>query len=521
MIMRAESADILSVMAPSARELLRSYARRRRRLGLARGIAMVFAMMMAWLLAAALLDRTFGLGPRTRLVLLLANGVVGATVFTRSLRRHAATISWGTVARRIELADPSWNQRLCTLTSNSSNTGASRELLVAISGEVEARSTRGARSVAQMLPLRRTLPWVVAAALVLVVVIGLWFTPALHMRTALARQLFPLSGVAGADSVSSGVVIDVEPGSVRVVEGEPLRIRATVARQRDPVRPRTAPSVTLRMAPEVSTAEPQSWAALTMSQHVDDRSVQQEPDRNASDDTTSDDVDGDEQPDPNDVESESSTNPLPSATTRPTTRRSATFSFDFAAVDHPFRYVVTSGDAQAGPFDVRVSRRPAVLEFRIAYDPPAYLRRRAELAVQIVNQDGLIDALRGSEARVDIVSTEPLAAAELNVGGQHVPTTPTSDPKVRRAVIRVEQDAPCAIELTSTDGVTGTGPGTARVRARADAPGAYAPPPTGASSDSRPWGDPRQLDDAPDMYRDALRTYFKALNERAPVEDRK
>src|SRR5262249_7553912 len=89
--------------------------------------------------------------------------------------------------------------------------------------------------------------------------------------------------------------------------------------------------------------------------------------------------------------------------------------------------------------------------------------------LEAVNSDGLIEALRGSEAQIDLVATEPLQSADLLVGSERVPTQATADPAIRRATMKIERDAPCSIELVSLEGARGKGPQPARARAIPDA----------------------------------------------------
>ena len=143
------------------------------------------------------------------------------------------------------------------------------------------------------------------------------------------------------------------------------------------------------------------------------------------------------------------------------------FAYAMPAVDKDFRYYVTGGDARSHTFRVTADRRPAVNALRVRYVFPPYAHKPA---VTVNTTDGLIEALVGTQATVDVIATEPLKDAWVGVGGATLPTDPTVDPAVRQVKLRVERDAPVKVVLESGRGVRGDGPAGMAVKADPDLP---------------------------------------------------
>ncbi len=138
-------------------------------------------------------------------------------------------------------------------------------------------------------------------------------------------------------------------------------------------------------------------------------------------------------------------------------------------VDRDLRYTVSVGDAVSPTYDVRVRRVPGVVAVRVRLDYPAALHRPATST-----SDLAITAPVGTTATVEIVATVPLERATLSVGNGHIEMSTTADPCARRAQFMVRRDDRIAVQLVSTDGVSGTGARSARVRVQRDP--AAAPP---------------------------------------------
>lgn len=137
-------------------------------------------------------------------------------------------------------------------------------------------------------------------------------------------------------------------------------------------------------------------------------------------------------------------------------------------VAQDLEYHVTGGDARSETYVAAVLRRPAVISLRVRYAYPAY----AQLAPrESVISDGIIEGPVGTEAKVRIEASEPLAAATLAVGvaavAAAVPTRATELPHVREATLSIRDDQRFEIRLTSAAGVEGAFRGGA-IRAVAD-----------------------------------------------------
>ena len=143
------------------------------------------------------------------------------------------------------------------------------------------------------------------------------------------------------------------------------------------------------------------------------------------------------------------------------------FAYTIGPIDGDLSYFVTGGDATSLTYSVHVLRAPAVAEFRIRYMYPAYAGR-APLSVS--NRDGLIEAPVGTEATIDVRSTEPLADSTIIVGKDHFAMTATNDPAVREGKLIVNSDEPYVLQMTARNGVRGLGPNTTAIRATPDRP---------------------------------------------------
>jgi colicin import membrane protein len=143
---------------------------------------------------------------------------------------------------------------------------------------------------------------------------------------------------------------------------------------------------------------------------------------------------------------------------------SGRYGFTLAAVDRDFRYYVTAGDARSRTFQIRVRRPPAVRQFAIRYEYPAYTGRDE---MNVVNNDGLIEAPIGTRATLTITATEPLDSALVKLGGEEIVMNRVGDDaREQRAGFVVKSDARYTLDMISDRRVAGEGP-TASMRVRA------------------------------------------------------
>ena len=134
-------------------------------------------------------------------------------------------------------------------------------------------------------------------------------------------------------------------------------------------------------------------------------------------------------------------------------------------VFHDERFYLTSGDFRSDVISVRALRRPAVTEFRIRYQYPAYLKREPFIARNI---DGLIEAPVGTTASIQIVATEPLATGELKARDFSLPLKSTIERTVMEGSFKVDKDQPYMVAITSAKGIDGSGPDGSQIRAIPD-----------------------------------------------------
>lgn len=143
------------------------------------------------------------------------------------------------------------------------------------------------------------------------------------------------------------------------------------------------------------------------------------------------------------------------------------FTFALASVDRDLRYYVTAGDARSPEFLLRVLRRPAVVQFNIRYEYPAYTRLPAGT---VTNTDGRIEAPAGTRASLTVTATEPLQAALLTIGSERLLMDRGADEYSRHTELVIRSDAKYALDLISTRNVAGSGPATTAIRAVPDLP---------------------------------------------------
>jgi hypothetical protein len=143
------------------------------------------------------------------------------------------------------------------------------------------------------------------------------------------------------------------------------------------------------------------------------------------------------------------------------------YTYTIPSMLRDLRYEVIAGDAQGGPFTVRVLRRPLLRELRIQLTYPTYVGREP---LTFISTDGSIDAPVGTLARITIVASEPLKGAWITMDGERLSTDPTNDPHAREAQIRITRDARWTLEMLSDRDVPGAGSADMSIRAKPDRP---------------------------------------------------
>lgn len=143
------------------------------------------------------------------------------------------------------------------------------------------------------------------------------------------------------------------------------------------------------------------------------------------------------------------------------------FAVTLPAVERDTIYRVRSGDALSPAYQLRVLTRPILKNIRARLEFPSYIQREALL---FDSTDGLIEAVRNTRATLRLHSTEPLADALVILGDVTVATSPTIDPYVREVTFDITQSADMSVTMTSTRGVSGSGPKQMRVTCVDDRP---------------------------------------------------
>lgn len=126
---------------------------------------------------------------------------------------------------------------------------------------------------------------------------------------------------------------------------------------------------------------------------------------------------------------------------------------------------VSGGDARTPVVPVVVLRKPAVVQFQMRYEYPAYMNREA---FEVANADGLIEAPLGSRVTVRILATERLASATLRGSHFSSPMTISADQWFAECSLQVTRDQVYVLEMASARGLTGAGPDGMQIHALAD-----------------------------------------------------
>ncbi|HEV8606178.1 MAG TPA: hypothetical protein VGQ99_12470 [Tepidisphaeraceae bacterium] len=141
------------------------------------------------------------------------------------------------------------------------------------------------------------------------------------------------------------------------------------------------------------------------------------------------------------------------------------YIFTLPAIERTLRYYVQGGDATTNTFTISVLRPPAIAEYRVRYDYPAYTQRNA---LTISNTDGAIEAVVGTKITLALVCTEPLRSAQLKLGDQKIALAATSDPHVVQTEITLSKSGNAELSLTSSEGLSAEVPARITIRAQPD-----------------------------------------------------
>jgi hypothetical protein len=88
----------------------------------------------------------------------------------------------------------------------------------------------------------------------------------------------------------------------------------------------------------------------------------------------------------------------------------------------------------------------------------------------VTRDDGLLEAPAGTQATIDLVCTEPVASAAIEINGQRIAASSTNQANVVRTSLSLTQSGPYTVRLRSTRGVDGVSPANTILRVQPDSP---------------------------------------------------
>jgi hypothetical protein len=137
----------------------------------------------------------------------------------------------------------------------------------------------------------------------------------------------------------------------------------------------------------------------------------------------------------------------------------------FADVKRDLIYRVSGGDAHSPPYHISVIDRPRVVKLRLRYEYPSY----TGLAPQVVEEDGNISAVVGTDVELEVEANRTLASAWLTFGDDRMQDLELLGPKAQGRM-RVTQSGTYAIGLRDELGNENDSPIRYRIEAVADEP---------------------------------------------------
>jgi len=141
------------------------------------------------------------------------------------------------------------------------------------------------------------------------------------------------------------------------------------------------------------------------------------------------------------------------------------YIFTLPAIERSLHYYVQGGDATSSSYTISVVRPPAVAEYRVRYEFPAYTQRSP---LTVSNTDGVIEGVVGTKVSLAVVCTEPLRAAELKLENQKIALAATSDPHVVQTELTLSKSARGELNLISSEGLAAEIPARLTINAQGD-----------------------------------------------------
>ena len=141
------------------------------------------------------------------------------------------------------------------------------------------------------------------------------------------------------------------------------------------------------------------------------------------------------------------------------------YIFTLPAMERTLRYYVQGGDATSDTYMVSVVRPPAVAEYRVRYEYPAYTQRGA---LTVSNTDGVIEGVVGTKVTLALVASEPLKSGEMKMEGAKIALAATSDPHVVQTEFVLNKSGTAELALVSSEGLAAELPARLTIRAQPD-----------------------------------------------------
>jgi hypothetical protein len=297
-------------LRPAIAAYIRDFVARRRRVRAVRALATAVLLAVLWVMSWGMIDRLIGLPAGLRVVLLGSFMWTIAAVLARPLGALLRErIDWRFAAEQMERRDPArFGEALATVVSRrlagDSDSGDALLQTLEVQVEDKIRQSPDQRTLA---PWRPALRAAFAAAVALALPAALLYWPWLGMRQLLHRQMLPWADVPAVSTTQ----LAVAPGSLRLIQGEPLTIHVRAA----PLPSGATPILRTR-------SDQQHWLSIGMT-------------------------------------------PAPDGS----------FTHTFASMLRDMEYQVSAGDAASDTYTVEVLRRPIVREIRVRLIYPAYVDR--------------------------------------------------------------------------------------------------------------------------------------------------
>ncbi len=123
------------------------------------------------------------------------------------------------------------------------------------------------------------------------------------------------------------------------------------------------------------------------------------------------------------------------------------YIFRLPDLDRTLVYFVRAGDATSQTFTAHILQPPAVLNYTVRCEYPAYTGRAATVTT---SGDAVIETLTGTKVLLTVQASEPLQAATALVGGTRMPLELDADPHRASLSMTVKTTTTADLELVST-----------------------------------------------------------------------